>query len=206
MKECVCFCDWQVNGTVSLPRPPFLHFPTPFRPNLLPAFSFLRCNSHVSSAANASANIWVNFCRRDWERCVGALRTVILTSQTLTLCLALVKIYRVRWCGSGSRKWTWWHLDAAKHQQIHAYSNGCKKHSGITFYKYNCRAEISEKNMMFYSGLIVRSPKSPKNSIQFLKEKNGLETITKSFTWNIGGKKPCIFMNADKTVLLITKI
>lgn len=151
MKECVCFSDWQVNGTASLPRPPFLHFPTPFRPNLLPAFSFLRCNSHVSSAPNASANIWVNFCRRDWERCVCTLRTVILTSQTLTLCWASDMIYRVQWCGSKSRTWTWWHLDAAKYQQIHIYTyfSGCKEHSYITFYKYNCRSEISEKKGCF---------------------------------------------------------
>lgn len=62
----------------------------------------LCCNSHVSSVPNASANIWVNFCRCHWDGCVCTLRTVMLASQTLTFYRASGKIHRVHWCGLGN--------------------------------------------------------------------------------------------------------
>lgn len=85
MKECVFTWltgEWDCEFTWAS----FPSFPTAFWPNLLPAFLLPRCNSRVSSAPNACANIWVNFCRRDWDRRVCTLRTVIPTSQMLTLC------------------------------------------------------------------------------------------------------------------------
>lgn len=108
MKECVCLCDWQVNGTVSLPRPSFLYFPHSFLTWPDTCFFFYPpcSNSHISSVPNASTNIWVKFCRCHWERCVCTSRAFILTSQMLNLCWSLDKIHMVLWEALESRTWT----------------------------------------------------------------------------------------------------
>lgn len=166
MKECVCFCDWQVNGTVSLPIG-LLSFIFPLLFDLtcyllFPFFAVI----HTFALLQMPPQIFERISADVTEKDVCALWELSSSHHTRWPCAGLQLRFRgFRWCGSKSRTWTWWHLDAAKHQQIHAYTyfNGCKKHSCITFHKYNCRSEISEKNMMFYSGLIVRSPKSKEN-------------------------------------------